>query len=114
MVKEKPGSTRIYDADGFRRRAACICVKSESENEVSCWCTKFQLLSCRNYQLDPHINEFKNFSISPAFNNLSQIIVTYCLIVRSSLTHHRDRYFRINKMVTILFSLCTFVLNIGK
>ena len=35
MVKEKPGSTRIYDQDGFRRRAACICVKSESENEVS-------------------------------------------------------------------------------
>uniref|UniRef100_A0A023F9Z3 diphosphoinositol-polyphosphate diphosphatase n=2 Tax=Triatoma infestans TaxID=30076 RepID=A0A023F9Z3_TRIIF len=34
MVKEKPGSTRIYDQDGFRRRAACICVKSESENEV--------------------------------------------------------------------------------
>ncbi|XP_073975705.1 diphosphoinositol polyphosphate phosphohydrolase 1 Aps isoform X2 [Rhodnius prolixus] len=34
MVKEKPGSTRIYDQDGFRRRAACICVKSESENET--------------------------------------------------------------------------------
>lgn len=35
MVKEqKPGSTRIYDPDGFRRRAACICVKSESENEI--------------------------------------------------------------------------------
>lgn len=34
MVKEKPGSTRIYDEDGFRRRAACICVRSESENEV--------------------------------------------------------------------------------
>uniref|UniRef100_A0A1B6CXV2 diphosphoinositol-polyphosphate diphosphatase n=1 Tax=Clastoptera arizonana TaxID=38151 RepID=A0A1B6CXV2_9HEMI len=34
MVKEKPGSTRIYDKDGFRRRAACICVRSESENEV--------------------------------------------------------------------------------
>jgi len=35
MVKEKPNSTRIYDKDGFRRRAACICVKSESEAEVS-------------------------------------------------------------------------------
>lgn len=34
MVKEKPGSTRIYDEDGFKRRAACICVRSESENEV--------------------------------------------------------------------------------
>ncbi|KAJ9591770.1 hypothetical protein L9F63_001706, partial [Diploptera punctata] len=34
MVKEKPNSTRIYDEDGFRRRAACICVKSELEKEV--------------------------------------------------------------------------------
>lgn len=34
MVKEKPGSTRIYDEDGFRRRAACICVRNDSENEV--------------------------------------------------------------------------------
>lgn len=35
MVKEKPNSIRIYDKDGFRRRAACICVKSEAETEVS-------------------------------------------------------------------------------
>lgn len=34
MVKEKPNSTRIYDEEGFRLRAACICVRSESENEV--------------------------------------------------------------------------------
>jgi len=34
MVKEKPSSTRIYDEEGFRRRAACICVKNELENEV--------------------------------------------------------------------------------
>lgn len=34
MVKEKPNSTRTYDADGFRRRAACICVKDETEQEV--------------------------------------------------------------------------------
>lgn len=34
MVKEKPGSIRVYDEDGFRRRAACICVKNELENEV--------------------------------------------------------------------------------
>ncbi|XP_066997567.1 diphosphoinositol polyphosphate phosphohydrolase 1 [Anabrus simplex] len=34
MVKEKPNSTRQYDAEGFRRRAACICVKNEEENEV--------------------------------------------------------------------------------
>lgn len=34
MVKEKPNSTRIYDEEGFKRRAACICVKNELENEV--------------------------------------------------------------------------------
>ncbi|KAF4527414.1 hypothetical protein B566_EDAN015313 [Ephemera danica] len=33
MVKEKPNSTRIYDEDGYRRRAACICVRNEAENE---------------------------------------------------------------------------------
>lgn len=34
MVKEKPNSTRIYDEEGYRLRAACICVKDESESEV--------------------------------------------------------------------------------
>ncbi|KXJ67997.1 hypothetical protein RP20_CCG006743 [Aedes albopictus] len=34
MVKEKPNSTRIYDKDGYRRRAACICVRSDAEAEV--------------------------------------------------------------------------------
>ncbi|XP_050086519.1 diphosphoinositol polyphosphate phosphohydrolase 1 [Anopheles aquasalis] len=34
MVKEKPNSTRIYDKEGYRRRAACICVRSEAEAEV--------------------------------------------------------------------------------
>lgn len=32
MVKEK--RSRIYDDDGYRRRAACICVKNEEEKEV--------------------------------------------------------------------------------
>lgn len=35
MVKEKPNSIRIYDDEGFRRRAACICVRSDAESEVS-------------------------------------------------------------------------------
>lgn len=34
MVKEKPNQVRIYDKDGFRRRAACICVRSDAESEV--------------------------------------------------------------------------------
>jgi len=34
MVKEKPNSIRTYDADGFRKRAACLCVRDETEQEV--------------------------------------------------------------------------------
>ncbi|KAJ8305817.1 hypothetical protein KUTeg_016362 [Tegillarca granosa] len=34
MVKEKPNSIRTYDKDGFRRRAACLCFKDETENEI--------------------------------------------------------------------------------
>lgn len=34
MVKEKPNSIRIYDEEGFRRRAACLCVRSTDEAEV--------------------------------------------------------------------------------
>lgn len=32
MVKEK--SDRNYDMDGFKKRAACVCVKNDNENEV--------------------------------------------------------------------------------
>lgn len=32
MVKEK--QIRTYDQDGFRRRAACICVHDPDESEV--------------------------------------------------------------------------------
>lgn len=34
MVKEKQNSTRTYDRDGFRRRAACVCVRDAGEQEV--------------------------------------------------------------------------------
>jgi len=34
MVKEKPDSTRCYDTDGFRRRAACVCVRCGTNLEV--------------------------------------------------------------------------------
>ncbi|KAK2711862.1 diphosphoinositol polyphosphate phosphohydrolase 2-like [Artemia franciscana] len=33
MVKDKPNSTRIYDEEGYRKRAACICVNGD-ESEV--------------------------------------------------------------------------------
>jgi len=34
MVKEKPNSIRTYDKDGYRLRAACVCVKDDSEQEI--------------------------------------------------------------------------------
>lgn len=33
-MKDKPNSTRIYDEDGFRRRAACICVRKDSDEVI--------------------------------------------------------------------------------
>ncbi|KAH3697985.1 diphosphoinositol polyphosphate phosphohydrolase 1-like isoform X2 [Dreissena polymorpha] len=34
MVKEKVNSIRTYDDDGYRRRAACLCFKDETEKEI--------------------------------------------------------------------------------
>ena len=34
-MKLKIDQTRTYDDAGFRRRAACLCFKDESEREVS-------------------------------------------------------------------------------
>lgn len=34
MAKEKAISQRSYDDDGYKKRAACVCVKNENENEV--------------------------------------------------------------------------------
>ncbi|XP_064614259.1 diphosphoinositol polyphosphate phosphohydrolase 2-like [Liolophura sinensis] len=34
MPKVKPGSTRTYDKEGYRLRAAAICVRDPNENEV--------------------------------------------------------------------------------
>ena len=33
MVKERTDQ-RFYDNDGYKKRAACVCVKNENENEV--------------------------------------------------------------------------------
>lgn len=34
MAKEKPQTQRSYDEEGYKKRAACVCVNSENENEV--------------------------------------------------------------------------------
>ena len=35
MVKQKAEHQRFYDKDGYKKRAACVCVKNEHENEVN-------------------------------------------------------------------------------
>uniref|UniRef100_A0A8C0WHG9 diphosphoinositol-polyphosphate diphosphatase n=1 Tax=Castor canadensis TaxID=51338 RepID=A0A8C0WHG9_CASCN len=34
MMKFKPNQTRTYDREGFKKRAACLCFRSELEDEV--------------------------------------------------------------------------------
>lgn len=34
MVKDKPNSTRIYYEDGYRKRAACVCLKANDPTQV--------------------------------------------------------------------------------
>lgn len=34
MMKFKPNQTRTYDREGFKKRAACLCFRSEREEEV--------------------------------------------------------------------------------
>lgn len=35
MMKLKSNQTRTYDGDGYKKRAACLCFRNESEEEVS-------------------------------------------------------------------------------
>lgn len=35
MMKPKSNQTRTYDGDGYKKRAACLCFRSETEEEVS-------------------------------------------------------------------------------
>lgn len=35
MMKLKSNQTRTYDGDGYKKRAACLCFRNETEQEVS-------------------------------------------------------------------------------
>lgn len=37
MMKLKSNQTRTYDGDGYKKRAACLCFRNETEQEVSKW-----------------------------------------------------------------------------
>ncbi|MBZ3872010.1 Diphosphoinositol polyphosphate phosphohydrolase 2 [Sciurus carolinensis] len=44
-MKFKPNQTRTYDREGFRKRAACLCFRSEQEDECfSGWKYKVRVL----------------------------------------------------------------------
>lgn len=63
MVKEKPNSTRMYDQDGYRRRAACICVRNEAENEVKHSTSFFIYKYCR-YEMYLTTYEIMSFLVT--------------------------------------------------
>ena len=66
MVKEKPNSTRTYDEDGFRRRAACLCVKDASEQEVG-WPVVFILVYTDRRARKPNIRHVLAVFFAVAF-----------------------------------------------
>ena len=43
MMKVKSNQTRTYDGDGYKKRAACLCFRSGSEEEVSRWMLRDEL-----------------------------------------------------------------------
>lgn len=43
MMKFKPNQTRTYDGEGFKRRAACLCFRNDTEDEVRTDWTTFLL-----------------------------------------------------------------------
>ena len=67
MTKVKiPPEDRIYDRDGYWLRAACVCVKDHSENEV---CLFFQFFvsfltnSCCNVLTLVLIHAYSNLQV---------------------------------------------------
>ncbi|XP_048468000.1 uncharacterized protein LOC109911341 [Rhincodon typus] len=53
MMKLKQNQTRTYDGDGYKKRAACLCFKNESEEEDFAVLQNFimaeEVLSCPFY-----------------------------------------------------------------
>ena len=54
---ELPIEERIYDSNGFLLRAACVCVKDSSENEVNY--TFFQILKNHEKKIRQTLLTFK-------------------------------------------------------
>ena len=69
MVKDKPNSTRLYDEDGYRRRAACVCVRGSDPNQV----TRLLFLVISYSSLTSNQSQF--------FNQFEQCIGYFILIL---------------------------------
>lgn len=102
-MKDKPNSTRIYDEDGFRRRAACICVRKDSDEVIiiilyiCLSCVLFENIECRVciavrffFYSITRLNPVSNCvailyccssqAITPRFNRFAKIVVYVCVV----------------------------------
>ena len=50
MVKDKQNTTRLYDEDGYLRRAACVCIRENDPNQVDNNITCFLTLLLQPHQ----------------------------------------------------------------
>lgn len=51
-MKLKSNQTRTYDGDGYKKRAACLCFRSETEEEVGPRMLQCVLVGQANVTLD--------------------------------------------------------------
>lgn len=51
MTETNKTKTRLIDPDGYRQRAACICIRNEREDEVR-RCSFLQKKKKTNFRLD--------------------------------------------------------------
>ena len=77
MVKEKPNSIRTYDEEGYRRRAACLCFKDETEQEVNVNIILGLPWGYKIYNVHQHL-----FSVHSLHNN-GAVRLTGCVIAHS-------------------------------
>lgn len=64
MVKDKPNSTRIYDEEGYRKRAACVCVKDSDQSQVLTRCHRISLTGIVAGWCLNHVYFFSQFASS--------------------------------------------------
>ncbi|XP_075030182.1 diphosphoinositol polyphosphate phosphohydrolase 1 isoform X2 [Calonectris borealis] len=84
MMKLKSNQTRTYDGDGYKKRAACLCFRSESEEEV-------QLSVAGKVGVSP---QSLFLSAKHEKNAQNEMLVGWwkCLVLLVSSSRHPDRW----------------------